>query len=900
MPKELNMKTILSPKNQILPVLAVLICLFFAISYGNTAESHRVSGNIEVDRVIIKFHDEDKVRFKNGSLVSNSADLNTIQNLIQAKSGKSIKPLFVRDQEAIDNERTLLEAEKSLSLPDLNSYYQVEIADYNTAKRLINELNDNPLIENVYIRPKSYPAEDIPPTTPDFMAEQGYLYSAPDGVGADYAWNVPGGKGENVHVIDIEGNWNFDHEDFGENIDTLLFGLPVNAPGWASHGSCVMGIIGADSNAYGITGIAHEAEVSGVSVGGIGTATAVDFAAAYLSAGDVILIELNSPGPRYDFEYQPDQAGYVPEEYFDETFDAVQLASAKGIIVVAVAGNGAENLDDPIYEDKFNTSFRNSHAIIVGAGAPPSGNWGQDRSRLYYSNYGSRINLQGWGKEVAASGYGVLFDGDGDYKQHYTDRFGGTSAAGAMVTGVVASLQSAYIETYGEPMAADDLANLLDLSGTLQPNPSENIGPRPDLELALQSMAPPGNVKTSPQFVQYAMTDGQTGQTSIFLLNDYNDRSIDYTITFDDTIEGWTTGGWLDISPQSGSIAPLGGDIIYFYFDGTVIPGSVAPYKAEAEIEVDLNSGWDTIFVPIFLDLECNDTNYAVYDSDQGTIDYDWIDITQTGTQIQESEFENSEVPANALDDGTAGPYELGFTLNFYNDYFNEVNISTNGGVSFVEEDITINGYYDDIYFPSPGFDAFLSPFWNDLTLDQDYHGNGAVYYYQSPANDTFIVSYERVGNLIQEADTTITFQIILTADGNIRYQYKDIGIGGAAVTSLVGLSLDQDCSYHKFYDRFQSTQNMPHDSFAIEFRPNFEFTFLIGDSNNDGTINISDAVHIINYVFISGDPPLPYFAGDSNCDGSVNVSDAVWIINYVFLGGYVPGDIDGDGLPDC
>ncbi|HDS00834.1 MAG TPA: hypothetical protein ENO22_02015 [candidate division Zixibacteria bacterium] len=878
--------------------LVMLLTISFV--FGKSVDDQKVSGKIEVDRVIVKFLDEYHVRYLHGRLASPSVDLSPIENTVQVESGKSIKPLFIRDQAEIDSERLELESEKGLSLPDLNSYYQVELTDYEAARELVGELENNPLIEKAYIRPRSYPAEDIPPTTPDFMSEQGYLFSAPDGVGADYAWTVPGGKGENVQVIDIEGNWNFDHEDFGENIDTLLFGLPVNAPGWASHGSCVIGIIGADSNAYGITGIAHKAEISTVSVGAVGIATAVDFAGSYLSPGDVILIELNTPGPRYDFEYRPDQAGYVPEEYFDETFDAVQLASAEGIIVVAVAGNGAENLDDPIYENKFNASFRNSRAIIAGAGAPPSGNWGQDRSRLYFSNYGSRVDLQGWGKEVAASGYGVLFNGDGDYRQHYTHKFSGTSAAAAIVTGVVASLQSAYIQAFGEPMNVEDLVNLLDLSGTLQPNPTENIGPRPDLELALQSMQAPGHVAVSPRFVEYTITDGGTGQTSIFLLNNYSDRAISYNLTFDDTIEGWTTGGWLDVSPQSGSVAALGGEMIHFYFDGTIIPGSVMPYKAIAEIELNLNPGMDTILVPIFFNLECNDTSYYVYDSDEGVISFEWIDITGVGTMILESEYYNPEVSGIALDDGTAGPYQLGFSINFYNNYFNNINICTNGGVSFVEENLTINGYFDDIYFPSPGFDAFLSPFWNDLTLDQSYHGNGAIYYYQSPSNDTFIVSYERVGNLVEAGDTTITFQIILTANGYIRFQYKDIGIGGAATTSLVGFSLDQDCSYQKFFDRYQSIQNMPHDSFAVEFMPNYDFTYLIGDTNNDGSINISDAVHIVNFVFISGPPPLPYESGDTNCDGYVNVSDAVWIINYVFVNGNAPGDTDGDGGEDC
>jgi len=64
------------------------------------------------------------------------------------------------------------------------------------------------------------------------------------------------------------------------------------------------------------------------------------------------------------------------------------------------------------------------------------------------------------------------------------------------------------------------------------------------------------------------------------------------------------------------------------------------------------------------------------------------------------------------------------------------------------------------------------------------------------------------------------------------------------------------------------------------------------GDPNNDDVTNVSDAVYIINYVFVGGDEPGPVLAcGDANNDGVVNVSDAVSIINYVFVGGDPPGD---------
>jgi uncharacterized protein (TIGR02145 family) len=75
---------------------------------------------------------------------------------------------------------------------------------------------------------------------------------------------------------------------------------------------------------------------------------------------------------------------------------------------------------------------------------------------------------------------------------------------------------------------------------------------------------------------------------------------------------------------------------------------------------------------------------------------------------------------------------------------------------------------------------------------------------------------------------------------------------------------------------------------------------YICGDANADGSVNVSDAVRIVNYVFIGGDPPDPMETGDCNCDGTCNVSDAVAIVNFVFVGGYEPCDPNGDNDPDC
>lgn len=49
-----------------------------------------------------------------------------------------------------------------------------------------------------------------------------------------------------------------------------------------------------------------------ISHGGIGTAPAIMYAADVLRPGDIILLEVHRPGPRYNFQERNDQKGYIP------------------------------------------------------------------------------------------------------------------------------------------------------------------------------------------------------------------------------------------------------------------------------------------------------------------------------------------------------------------------------------------------------------------------------------------------------------------------------------------------------------------------------------------------------------------------------------------------------------
>jgi len=63
----------------------------------------------------------------------------------------------------------------------------------------------------------------------------------------------------------------------------------------------------------------------------------------------------------------------------------------------------------------------------------------------------------------------------------------------------------------------------------------------------------------------------------------------------------------------------------------------------------------------------------------------------------------------------------------------------------------------------------------------------------------------------------------------------------------------------------------------------------VFGDANGDGTVNVTDVVYLINYLFVGGPPPHPLANGDPNSDCVINVTDIVYLINYLFAGGPEP-----------
>lgn len=403
------------------------------------------------------------------------------------------RPLFDRPAAALAADEREASARTGRPAPDLARWWRLEVrGDRARAARVARRLAADPAIEVAFVEPVIEPAAlrpapaprsdgpSCPIETPSYEPYQGYLAEAPGGINAPAAWSRPGGRGRGVRVADIEGAWNAGHEDLPGDRMIDAGGPQKRARHWVAHGTAVLGVLAARDNNLGMIGIVPEVDqVITASIGRIGAAAAIDRAQARLRPGDVLLIELHAHGPRGRF---------IPVEYWDDIFDAVSVATGRGVVVIAAAGNGAEDLDHPAYHQRFDRAVRDSGAILVGAGAPDKAGY-TDRSRLDFSNYGSRVDVQGWGRMVATLDYGDL-QGCSAHERKYTQRFAGTSSASPVVVGAAVAIQGVRRASGKAPLSPEAMRRLLVATGSPQTDgpygPREqHIGPRPDLARAL-------------------------------------------------------------------------------------------------------------------------------------------------------------------------------------------------------------------------------------------------------------------------------------------------------------------------------------------------------------------------------------------------------------------------------
>ena len=416
-------------------------------------------------RLVVKFSEESAIIWDGKGIANLPKEWEEWTEVLEAA-----QPRFSRSPSSLEEKRRSYDPKGRLS--DLRTYIVLENVDIQDFAQAVEH---DSRIEHLYLAylPQPPPV-DIPPETPSYVESQGYLFESPDGFDSSYAKLWPNGEGGGIFVVDIEYSWDPTHEDLASGPQEISWGW--NSGDYAYHGNGVLGELIGEDNGYGVTGMIPEAELLMVppysAPNNYVVADAIENSTDLLTSGDVILIEQQS--------YAHDN--YCPVEISPAIFDAIQHATAQGIVVVEAGGNGYQDLDASYWNDWFNRALQDSGAIMVGGGEPP--NSGVPRTWAG-SSYGSRVDMQGWYGDIPTTGgegMADLFYPDGDNKQAYTGYFGGTSGASPMVVSAVVIANAVAIERNGEPWAPLELRAALKSTGIPQPEDDPyHIGPQPDI-----------------------------------------------------------------------------------------------------------------------------------------------------------------------------------------------------------------------------------------------------------------------------------------------------------------------------------------------------------------------------------------------------------------------------------
>jgi hypothetical protein len=448
----------------------------------------------------VKFQDGLLIRVRNQQLTDfGSGQLDPARDLLASLGNAKWRRVDSLPEAQIDLFRRTAETNLGCAIADVNLQFNLLLPPGTNVAEVIDAFNALDIVE--LAQPIS--RFGALPFAPDLLPMQGFLLPPTNGINAIAAWTACGARGAGIKMADVEASFNTNHVDLPPV--TILGGdLGFGDQFVEDHGTASLGVVGAKDNGTGVTGIAPDCSLCFVSVMNFVEDEFEDYyemnipsgimtAIGGLTAGDVLLIELAALGAA------------VPMEWEKPVYDRVVIAIGLGITVIEPAGNAQQNLDDPFYSTGNSGHWpflpaQDSGAIIVGAGSPPPAFGGAtvERSRLTFSTYGSTVDLQGWGEAIATTGYGSIYNSEGN--NHLFGYYGGTSGAGPIVAGACVLLQSAYKARTGNVLTPAQVKQTLQATGTPQQaglHPAnQNIGPFPNIKAAIDSLFPPVIVYT--------------------------------------------------------------------------------------------------------------------------------------------------------------------------------------------------------------------------------------------------------------------------------------------------------------------------------------------------------------------------------------------------------------------
>lgn len=218
--------------------------------------------------------------------------------------------------------------------------------------------------------------------------------------------------GEDVTIRMVSLGTNQNHEDLNGRV--IKRNKHKGRHVYSERGTATAGVVVANDNHIGVTGIAHESKFYAYEN------LCLEKFEDEFAPGDIVIVSLELLKNDY----------WVPVSDNLGIWLRLKLASDRGMIVLQSAGFGNLDLSSGL---AFN-NHGDSGAVTVGA---LGGNNCRDKHTNY--NHSSSVWTAG-GQNVTTTGYGDLYDGGED--RRYTLSFGGSPASLAQVSGAIALIQS--------------------------------------------------------------------------------------------------------------------------------------------------------------------------------------------------------------------------------------------------------------------------------------------------------------------------------------------------------------------------------------------------------------------------------------------------------------------------
>ena len=244
--------------------------------------------------------------------------------------------------------------------------------------------------------------------------------------------------------------------------------------------------------------------------------------------------------------------------------------------------------------------------------------------------------------------------------------------------------------------------------------------------------------------------------------------------------------------------------------------------------------------------------------------------------------FENGSdewIVGDVSDDATAGIWELAIPVGTFNDEGNQVqpgsDYSQNGSYCF----ITGNGYedgnggFDDVdngkttlfspLFSLESFEEAVLSYWYWYTNNIGDNGGNDLWQ---------VLVSNNAGNTWEE--------LHVTSNSTNSWQKKRLILSDfIEFTSTMQFKfIAEDLSYDGDAGSGGSLVEAALDDFLIEYI--VQNSNIAGDINNDETVDVLDAVLVINMIL--GTEPFNYATADLNSDSNINVQDIILLINII------------------